>query len=54
MGRNKKNQDKEEKDFKINTPKLDLAAETKRGIVVIVFIVLALVFLLSLIGIAGS
>lgn len=50
MGRHKK-EDKEEK--KINAPKLNLSAETKRGIVVVVFAVLALLVLLSLAGLAG-
>lgn len=54
MSRNKKNQDKEEKESKFEAPKLNLAAETKRGIVVVIFVVLALVSTLSLVGVAGS
>lgn len=60
MGRHKKDQDKyrdkdkDDKEFKLSTPKLNLASETKRGIVVIIFIVLAIVSVLSLAGIAGS
>lgn len=52
MGRHKK----EEKEDKIKnlTPSLNLSAETKRGIAVIVFVVLALVVLLSLGNLAGS
>ena len=52
MGRRKKTQEKEDK--KIQRPKLNLAAETKRGIAVVVFAVLALVVVLSLANIAGS
>lgn len=51
MGRNKKNQEKEER---LSAPKLNLAEETKRGIAVVVFVVLALIAMLSLAGVAGS
>jgi S-DNA-T family DNA segregation ATPase FtsK/SpoIIIE len=51
MGRKKK-EDKET--IKLSAPKLDLAAETKRGIAVVVFCVLALVLALSIVGIAGT
>ncbi len=59
MGRNKKNQDKGDlrearRQVKLATPKLNLSRETKRGIVVIIFIVLALLSILSLARIAGS
>lgn len=58
MGRNKKT-DKEEKsgfkkENKIVKPKLNLASETKRGITVVLFLLLAIVVLLSLFQIAGS
>jgi S-DNA-T family DNA segregation ATPase FtsK/SpoIIIE len=49
MGRRKKTEEK-----KISAPKLNLSGETKRGIAVVVFAVLALVVLLSIAGIAGS
>jgi S-DNA-T family DNA segregation ATPase FtsK/SpoIIIE len=49
MGRKKK----EEKENKIK-PELNLSAETKRGIAVVIFCVLALVLALSIVGIAGS
>lgn len=52
MGRNKKYQDK--KEDRMLAPKLDLAHETKRGIAVVIFIVLALIAMLSLAGVAGS
>ena len=52
MARRKKTEEKEDK--KPAPPKLNLSAETKRGIVVIAFIVLALLVLLSIAGIAGS
>ncbi len=52
MGRHKK-EDKEDK-IKNLTPNLNLSAETKRGIAVVVFIVLAMVVLLSLGDLAGS
>jgi len=52
MGRRKKDKDKDEKKFE--GPKLNLAAETKRGIAVVVFVVLALVVVLALAGVAGS
>lgn len=45
---------KEEKESKMSPPKLNLSAETKRGIAVVVFCVLALVLALSIVGIAGS
>ena len=52
MGRRKKDQDKEEK--KMSAPKLNLSPETKRGIAVILFVVLALIIALAIAGIAGS
>lgn len=52
MGRNKKQQDSEK--FNINAPKLDLSGETKRGVAVVFFVALSLLFVLSLAGIAGS
>lgn len=45
--------DDEERSFLLKL-KLDLAADTKRGIAVIVFVVLAGVMALSLVGVAGS
>jgi len=48
----RKKQEKEEK--KLEAPKLNLSDETKRGIAVIIFIVLALIVVLSIAGIAGS
>lgn len=51
MGRRKK-EDKEE--TKLPKPQLNLSEETKRGIAVVVFCVLALVMALSIVGIAGS
>lgn len=52
MGRNKK-QEKDNK-FDLPTPRLNLAKETKRGIMVVVFAVLSVVTLLAVIGLAGS
>jgi len=52
MRRNKKGLDRE--DRRLKSPKLNLAKETKRGIVVVIFVVLALVCVLSLLNIAGS
>ncbi len=52
MGRRKKGEGKETK--KISIPKLNLSAETKRGIAVVVFVALALIVILSLAKIAGS
>jgi S-DNA-T family DNA segregation ATPase FtsK/SpoIIIE len=52
MGRNKK-EDKEKK-FDMPKPRLNLSAETKRGIMVVVFAVLAVVSMLSVVGIAGN
>ena len=54
MARNNKNQNKQPKGLKISSPQLHLAQETKRGIVVVLFIVLALISILSLAGFAGS
>ncbi len=51
MGRRKKT-DKEDKKFE--GPKLNLSAETKRGIAVVVFVALAFVIGLSEAGVAGS
>lgn len=51
MGRRKKT---EKEDKKIQGPKLNLSPETKRGIAVVVFVVLALIIVLSLANIAGS
>src|SRR5581483_3491042 len=50
MGRRKKDQE----ESKIPPVKLNLSAETKRGIAVVVFAALALIIVLSLAGIAGS
>lgn len=57
MAKRKKDKDeeKEEKrERRSSGPKLNLSAETKRGIVVVVFVVLALITLLALAGLAGS
>ena len=54
MAKNKKTSEKDSKEPKNTRPKLNLAQETKRGIVVVFFIVLALVCILSMVGIAGS
>ncbi len=55
MGRRKKYEKEEEKPKKkFSRPKLNLSAETKRGISVIVFVVLALVAVLSIAGLAGA
>jgi S-DNA-T family DNA segregation ATPase FtsK/SpoIIIE len=55
MGRNKKNSDNDKKkESRVSAPQLNLARETKRGIVVVLFVVLALVSVLSQVGIAGS
>ena len=51
MGRHKKT-DKEENKFQ--APNLNLSSETKRGIAVVVFVVLALIVVLSLADLAGS
>jgi DNA segregation ATPase FtsK/SpoIIIE, S-DNA-T family len=51
MGRRKKDNPKDTK--KIKTPKLNLSAETKRGIAVVIFVVLALIVVLSLVSKAG-
>ena len=53
MGRNKK-ESKQESKIKFSPPELNLSAETKRGIVVIVFGVLALVTLLAVVNLAGA
>ena len=52
MARNKKRQEKEEKGYR--KPKLNLSKETKRAIAVVIFVALALLVLLSLVGIAGD
>jgi DNA segregation ATPase FtsK/SpoIIIE, S-DNA-T family len=52
MARNKTKPEKETR--KIPTVKLNLGEETKRGVVVVVFVVLALVTFLSSLGIAGT
>ncbi len=46
--------DEKERRSSIPKPKLDLAADTKRGIMVIIFVVLAGITALSLAGVAGS
>ena len=56
MGRNKKRSNKDEPSLLKSIPKphLDLASETKRGIAVVVFLILAGVTALSLVDIAGD
>ncbi len=54
MARNKKSRGKEEKESRLQAPKLNLGRETKRGVVVVIFILLALLCVLSLAGTAGS
>ncbi len=55
MARNKKDKEEERQAKKRREkPTLNLSAETKRGIVVVVFVVLALVCLLGLANLAGS
>ena len=54
MAKRKKDKDRDKEDRKISAPKLNLSAETKRGIAVIIFIVLAVLVALSIAGIAGS
>lgn len=57
MGRNKKHSNKEDEQSiikKLPKPQLDLASETKRGIAVVVFLVLAGVTALAVIGFAGG
>jgi DNA segregation ATPase FtsK/SpoIIIE, S-DNA-T family len=57
MGRNKKRSNKDEPSSilkSIPKPQLDLASETKRGIAVVVFLILAGVTALSLVGSAGG
>lgn len=52
MGRNKK---EEKKKFEMpKAPSLNLSAETKRGIMVVIFVVLSLVSLLAVVNVAGS
>lgn len=51
MGRHKK-EDKE--NSKLKAPELNLSSETKRGIAVVVFVVMALVVVLALANLAGS
>ena len=57
MGRRKKTQEKEEREerqARRGRPHLGLAPETKRGISVVIFVVLALLCILSLAHLAGS
>ncbi len=56
MGRNKKNSRKDEPSLLKSIPKphLDLASETKRGIAVVVFLILAGITGLSVVGAAGG
>ncbi|MCL5666371.1 MAG: DNA translocase FtsK [Patescibacteria group bacterium] len=57
MGRHKKEKNQKtltERKFAISRPKLGLAEETKRGIAVVVFILLGLVTLLAAVDLAGS
>jgi hypothetical protein len=55
MGRRKKRKDKDDSDDKKPTgPRLNLAQETKRGIAIVVFVVLGGVAALSVIGSAGT
>lgn len=54
MGRNKKRKDEPSLLKSIPKPQLDLASETKRGIAVVVFLILAGVTGLSIIGSAGG
>lgn len=54
MARNKNKIEKEEKRQKEPKVKLGLAEETKRGVVVVVFVMLALVIFLSSVGVAGT
>ncbi len=54
MGRPKKRKEKDDSEEKISTPRLNLALETKRGIAIVVFLVLAGVTGLSVIGAAGT
>jgi DNA segregation ATPase FtsK/SpoIIIE, S-DNA-T family len=58
MGRPKKHNRKADDDKSLTSslpkPKLNLAADTKRGIAIVVFVVLAGITALSLVGIAGS
>jgi S-DNA-T family DNA segregation ATPase FtsK/SpoIIIE len=56
MAKRKRQQnEKEEKENrKFSKPKLNLAPETKRGIVVVIFVAVALIVVLSLAGLAGS
>lgn len=51
MGRNKKNKEKE---IGFKRPKLNLSEDTKRGVAVVVFVVLALVSALAAFNLAGS
>lgn len=53
MGRNKK-EENEKKTRAPRMPSLNLGAETKRGIMVVVFAVLSIVSLLAILGLAGS
>ena len=54
MAKRKKDKDREKEDRQLSVPKLNLAPETKRGIAVVVFIVLALIVVLSIAGVAGT
>src|SRR6478672_12138229 len=57
MARNKKQSKKEERESilkSIPKPQLDLASETKRGIAVVVFLILAGITILAIIGSGGG
>lgn len=54
MGRHKKNLENEEKKKGLGMPALNLGEETKRGVAVVVFVVLALVTALAAVNMAGS
>lgn len=54
MGRNKKRSNKNDSDKSFSAPKLNLASDTKRGISIVVFLVLAGVTALSVMGAAGT
>ncbi|MBL8029720.1 MAG: hypothetical protein JNN11_00540 [Candidatus Doudnabacteria bacterium] len=53
MGKNKK-ENKEKKFEMPKAPELNLASETKRGIMVVIFVVLSIVSLLAVLNVAGS
>jgi DNA segregation ATPase FtsK/SpoIIIE, S-DNA-T family len=54
MAKRKKDKDSDKEDRKFAKPKLNLGSETKRGIVVVVFVAVALIVVLSLANLAGS